>query len=229
MRKPLPTEWLLAHVVGPDRAAAIYGDLLELAEIRGSLWFWTAYTRTLVRLCWRLSAAFLLGYVCYIVVSPTVRGVWTLFETYPSPWSSILQWVVKPLWFLAPYALVRYGRRDRLAQVVSLLFLLIAAGSYSYIYAVWVTMTAIAVSGLIAASFFAGWRRPAAATVALVILGMAAPGIRNLLLPPIFKPGMSIYPTLFRLDLPVLILLAAVCSGLHSRLLRPRLEEGVHV
>jgi hypothetical protein len=116
-----------------------------------------------------------------------------------------------------------------LAQVVSLLFLLIAAGSYSYIYAVWVTMTAIAVSGLIAASFFAGWRRPAAATVALVILGMAAPGGRDLLLPPMLKSSMDSDATLLWLDLPVLVFLAVVCTVLHNRLCRPRLEEGVHV
>ena len=41
----------------PTRAAAIYGDLTEMAATRGRLWFWAAYARTLFALTWRIVLA----------------------------------------------------------------------------------------------------------------------------------------------------------------------------
>jgi hypothetical protein len=38
MRKIPPAEWLLSQDIGSDRAAAIMGDLEELAATRGRLW-----------------------------------------------------------------------------------------------------------------------------------------------------------------------------------------------
>ena len=59
-----PTEWLLARIAGPNRAAAIMGDLVELSSTRGRLWFWTAYARTLISLGWRTGgSAFILAFV----------------------------------------------------------------------------------------------------------------------------------------------------------------------
>ena len=43
MPKPTPAEWLLARLTEPERAAAIYGDLTEMAATRGRLWFAAAY------------------------------------------------------------------------------------------------------------------------------------------------------------------------------------------
>src|ERR1019366_8492863 len=55
---PAIAEWLLARVTDPTRAAAILGDLTEMAATRGRLWFWTAYARTLITLGWRAPVAF---------------------------------------------------------------------------------------------------------------------------------------------------------------------------
>ena len=41
----------------PTRAAAIIGDLTEMAATRGRLWFWAAYPRTLISLGWRTPVA----------------------------------------------------------------------------------------------------------------------------------------------------------------------------
>ncbi len=50
MPKPTPAEWLLARLTEPERAAAIYGDLTEMAATRSRLWFWTNYFRALISL-----------------------------------------------------------------------------------------------------------------------------------------------------------------------------------
>ena len=52
------SEALLARLTDPTRAAAIYGDLVELAASRGRAWFWLAYLRTLATLLWRTPTAF---------------------------------------------------------------------------------------------------------------------------------------------------------------------------
>src|ERR1019366_375463 len=60
-RRPLPStspaESILALFAGPDRAAAILGDLTEMAATRGRAWFLTAYARTLVSFTWRIVLA----------------------------------------------------------------------------------------------------------------------------------------------------------------------------
>ena len=50
MPKTAVPEWLLARFVGPVRATAILGDLLEISTTRGGLWLWAAYARTLISL-----------------------------------------------------------------------------------------------------------------------------------------------------------------------------------
>ena len=55
-RQPAP-EALLALIAGPARAAAILGDLTEMAATRGRLWFYAAYARTLFSLTWRIVLA----------------------------------------------------------------------------------------------------------------------------------------------------------------------------
>ncbi len=135
-RKSQPTEWFLARFVGHDRASAILGDLLEISATRGRLWFWTAYVRTLVTLGWRAPAAFLCTYLC-------IRSTWWwtgirtsmhwLFRWVPyaapvhhMPLAIRLQFLVGPLYglyFLAPFAVLCFGLRDRLARLALVLFL----------------------------------------------------------------------------------------------------------
>ena len=71
------TEWLLARLTTPTRAAAIMGDLDELAATRARLWFWIAYTRTLISLGWRTPVAFLCAYAC-------TRSYWLLTAMHTS-------------------------------------------------------------------------------------------------------------------------------------------------
>jgi hypothetical protein len=144
-----PTEWLLARLTDPTRAAAIYGDLTEMAASRGRLWFWTAYLRTLVTFGWRTPVAFLTAYAFSTWVAigafPTIHSVlrsfyrhvqnkphqaiWNVFNrtvhhTTAHFWQIPLGDSLIALWFILPFVLVRFGLRDRLTQLASAIFLL---------------------------------------------------------------------------------------------------------
>ena len=136
------TNGLLARLTTPDRAAAILGDLTELAAIRGRLWFWTAYARTLVTLGWRTPVAFLLAYAFSSWVAlggfPTIHSLfhsfyrnahrkphaalWHVFDRTSHYTAAHTLWQVPlgdsliALWFVLPFVLIRFGLRDRVAQ-----------------------------------------------------------------------------------------------------------------
>ncbi len=92
-------EVILSLATTPDRAASTAGDLLEEADTRGSLWFWSSVLRTAGSLLWRdfrsaplrmlwlglwgFLAILELTFVILLVVSVTAAGV-------PNP---------APLWF----------------------------------------------------------------------------------------------------------------------------------
>jgi hypothetical protein len=46
MRNASVAEWILSRVTGPERAASIVGDLIESADSRGGVWFWSSVIRT---------------------------------------------------------------------------------------------------------------------------------------------------------------------------------------
>lgn len=188
-----PAESLLAQVAGPTRAAAMMGDLDELAANRGRFWFWTEYIRTLVSLGWRTPVAFLMAYAFSTWVAigafPTVHSVlrsfyrhvphkphaalWHVFDrtvhhTTAHVWQIPLGDSLIALWFILPFVVVRFGLRDRLTQLASAIFLLtipyFSLDTAGVNFAGFVT-TAI----LLAALSLRTWRRPMvvlAATVA---------------------------------------------------------------
>jgi hypothetical protein len=152
MPKSTPAEWLLARLTDPTRAAALYGDLIELSSTRGRLWFFAAYLRTVGSLCWRPYAAFLVGYLCFLVASVTFQRPWVgpgarlqshliaMLQQGAVPLLSLLPFAVErlffpiagpllvgitvPLRFVFPYAAVRYGVLDRFVQLAGATFLI---------------------------------------------------------------------------------------------------------
>ena len=127
------TEWLLARIAGPDRAAAIMGDLTEMAATRGRLWFAAAYVRTLVSLGWRAPVAFLCAYICtrHNWLGYVIFGSLGLFHRIPpnDPAHTgrrsqmLLELFLIALNLILPFVLVRFGLRDRLTQLASAIFL----------------------------------------------------------------------------------------------------------
>jgi hypothetical protein len=177
MRKTSTAEWLLARFTNGDRAAAILGDLTELSATRGRLWFWTAYTRTLVTLGWRAPVALVAAYACFkshwVGHAEQSLAHW-LARWFPNAdiryfsyhWEEPLVTMLQALVFLLPFVLVRFGPRDRLTRLACAFFLLslLLTNRLSALYLVG-TLTAIAVPAVLC---LRAWRRPM--TVLLVAL-----------------------------------------------------------
>jgi hypothetical protein len=145
MHKTSLPEWLLARLTDRDRAAAILGDLTEMAATRGRLWFVTAYARTLITLGWRTPVAVVAAVVSVKYVrrfglsgllytlhlsATSFNGIrlWYQQHNYLAhlahfSWIASLS-AVFTLWILLPYAAFRFGVRNRLTYLAGTLFLL---------------------------------------------------------------------------------------------------------
>jgi len=170
---PAITEWLLARVAGSARAAAILGDLTEMAETRGRFWFWIAYARTLLALGWRTPVALIVTYA-YLhsiwVLRAILSSMHWLFRwvpyAHPAYQPPVWWFYLRPLeslltglYFLVPFLLVRFGLRDRLTQLASML-LLLGLTSYSNRLLVDIPVVALTAVAVFVALCLRPWRRP---------------------------------------------------------------------
>jgi len=233
--KVIPSEWLLARVAGTGRAAAILGDLLEIAATRGSLWFWMAYARTIISLGWRTPV----GYLCSLaslriilgIIVHMRRGYGTshLMEAgifgEDSPHIRALFMNLSLLMgqcmiFVVPFTLVRFGLRDRLTRLACAL-LLVAIPVYSLrplLMDLSGVLTALAVVTALVSPL---WRRPLAVLAATGITSMASFGI----LASLQRGGilrLSASTRLICIDAGIAIAVV-VCLYLHRLLLRERI------
>ena len=167
--QPAPAEWLLARVAGPTRATAILGDLLEISSTRGRLWFWIAYLRTLVSLGWRAPVAFLWAYICTLHpwLGYIIFGSLGIFHLIPPndpahagrSSQMLLQLFLNAINLIIPFALVRFGRRDRFTQLACAIFLL-TIPLYSHTQGGTEIADIAAAAAILAALSLPAWRRP---------------------------------------------------------------------
>jgi hypothetical protein len=90
MLKPRIAERILALVTSRDRASSTVGDLMEIAQTRGVVWFWADILRTALSMAWRDIRAddgriallavlgFVLQFVCCSIVLELMSFVWIL-------------------------------------------------------------------------------------------------------------------------------------------------------
>jgi hypothetical protein len=149
------------------------GDLTEMAATRGRLWFWTAYARTLITLGWRTPVALIVtyAYLHSIWVFTAIRSsMHWLFRwvpyAHPAYQPPVWWFYLRPLgslltglYFLVPFLLVRFGLRDRLTQLASMLFLLGLTG-YSNRLLVDIPVEALTAVAVFVALCLRPWRRP---------------------------------------------------------------------
>jgi len=243
------SEALLARLTDPTRAAAIYGDLVELAASRGRAWFWLAYLRTLATLLWRTPTAFLCGCLslslgAFVVghrsrYIPHQAGTLTIVPHFIAsliPFAGIfLIGMATPLWFLVPFGLVRYGARDRLVRLSSLLALLGTAAFFDFA-ALSLASALVAVLVMTYALCASRWRKPMAIITASAVTGLTAlvvfydvmaklyhPPIVNLYEPHTAAWIIAKVPAVVAMAVP-----AIVCSWMHDRILRSDYTEGQH-
>ena len=173
MPKTALPEWLLAHIVGPDRASVILGDLLEISAIRGRLWFWTAYTRTLISLGWRTPVALILTVVSFKYVRLwLLKGVRSLLIGHPITLASLggrsyfhsACWILSLqtvfyLWIVLPYVAIRFGLRNRLTYLAFGL-LLVSVPVYALLPSAVYSAGILNALVTVAALALPLWRRP---------------------------------------------------------------------
>jgi len=223
------------------------GDLLEVSASRGRLWFWTAYTRTLIALGWRTPVAFLCAYAfstwmatgAFPMIRSLVRKHFRdAYHNAPrvifhvSPWHAPLGICLTSLWFILPFVLVRFGLRDRLAQLSCAIFLLTIP--YITLLPAGVNFAGLFAIILVAAALsLRAWRRhmivlaasiaPIAIATSLSLKIVLSPKIWYLFLPsgytlsgPQLQRALHLYRGL------ELCIAAVVCSYLYRRLLQSK-------
>jgi hypothetical protein len=231
-------ESLLALIAGSDRAAAILGDLTEMAATRGRLWFWTAFTRTLISLGWRTPVAFvfaiasvrfIFGRVLPLLENHRITHLRDagLFGVY-NPHLRLVTWntsmvISQCLFFALPFAIVRFGLRNRVTQLACSLLLLAAP---VYTLRPWVMdlsglLTALAVA---AALLFPHCRRPMIVLTTMCFAAIAAVVTCVYILVTIFHQNFF---TLSASKMSIcddigLALAVVICLYLNRRLLRQR-------
>lgn len=232
MPKKPAAEALLALFAGQERAAAIYGDLTEMAASRGRVWFAAAYARTLFSLTWRIVLALFVADVgrelmfnlagLYFRVTParwrTTDGPYLLDHTGP-----LLACIMSTLWFALPFAAVRYGLRDRF---VRLTFAVAAGTTVAFLFIPWASLLCAAATLVLAGAAFtsSAWRKPLEVllwTGAAGLLMVAVSSAIRFQLPRAFPGGHTLLARSVN-ELAfggALLVLAFVCSRMHRLLL----------
>ncbi len=123
MHSALIAEWLLARFMGRKQAASIVGDLLELKQLKGNLWFWYSLVGVVIVLFWRRPLAFvaalIFGFMAFAGLQATdIMGIPPLLSgNYNYPWMNLCWVLFAILLFVLTYATIRYGLRDRVTQL----------------------------------------------------------------------------------------------------------------
>jgi len=229
-----PAESLLALFAAPDRAAAILGDLTEMAHTRGRLWFFVAYARTLFSLTRRILLALVVATIARQIIVNSfhipLRHILAAWGTTNGPFlfsfmGQILAFITDTLWFVLPFAAARYGVRDRFVQFT---FAVSVGATVAFLFIPFASLLcAIATLALAAiAAISPTWRKPlivlfsAVATAFLAIPAVNATDALILSCHPAGSAGSVLThygPMLaFRSSL---LAVAIVCSRLHRRLL----------
>jgi hypothetical protein len=235
MPNPSPAESFLALIAGRDRAAAILGDLTEMAATRGRLWFAAAYLRTLLALTWRIVLALFVADIgrqtifdlfhLYLRHTPAVwrdaTGSWLDLLNESGP---LLACIMSTLWFALPFAAVRYGLRDRFVQLT---FAVAMGTTLAFLAIPWTSLVCAAATLVLAIAAFTSrtWRKPLEVLLWSGAAGLAMIAASNavrLRVPLLFAHDHRMlvgnaFALLFQTGL---LTLAFVCSRMHTLLLR---------
>lgn len=238
MHKAGIAEWILKHSAGEERGTAMYGDLVEMAAVRGKAWFALAYLRTLVSFSWRIVLALFIAEIGR-------EALFDLFHVYlrytPAAWRSasgsfvdllnlsgpLLACIMSTLWFALLFAVVRYGRRDPFVRLTALVT---TGTTIAFLAIPWISLIAASATLALAcgALLNSRWRGAFEAlawtgTAGLLSLGaFTVLSHRFLLQHPIVTLSLGGHP--HAVDALVfsfqgsLLLVAVVCSRVHHRM-----------
>lgn len=226
MRNVRLAELVIRLFTSRKRAAALMGDLLEARSQRGSVWFWFSIVRVIFSLGWRLFGGVGMSYfmgLCWLDILEKPSSMYAP-HLVPAPWDGVfiaISGIGMILWFVAPYAFLRFGFRDRLAAVSCFFAWAVSLGVYFWwVPEVVVVCLVAVVGGSIWALTSPEWRR------AFVALVCATAGSLVAALGVMYLEGiwqMRVYPNAAGIKSPVtglfvgafVLLIGAICSIAH--------------
>jgi hypothetical protein len=151
-------EAILCWVTTRDRATAIVGDLVEIREQKGTVWFWLSAAGVLLSLVWRWPIAFVASFYAgawsFAAFLMATTGINAHHPQPDYPWGLVVEGLVfvgSCAVALSVFACIRYGLRDRATQMV------LAWGTLAtaVIYLWWVPAVLLAcITGAVALGFY---------------------------------------------------------------------------
>lgn len=233
MRNAAWAEWTIARFVDRRRAASIVGDLLETGAQTGTFGFWLSVTRIVFSFIWRPAVAFVAAYV-FGLIGRRVTIAALIHAGSREPLPSVVWLFGNVLWMAVSYAAIRYGLRDKFAQLaLGLCGLVTIIMFYRWTLAVAFACIALALTILVASVRSAQRNRTWAALTTAVVFGFGGSLLLRGALAKLF------YYQLVRSDLGTTMVsicfwLLAVwitttaCGRMHDRLLR-RDQQGTQI
>ena len=123
MRSVSLADWILRRVAGREQAASMVGDLVEISQHKGMVWFWFSVFSVVVARGWRPVLGLILA---------TYSGFWISFLLYteslgshakhrsPELWKpvcmTVLAFGISLCWAMV-YCALRFGVRNRFVQM----------------------------------------------------------------------------------------------------------------
>jgi hypothetical protein len=236
-------EWIIARLSDRDRAASIIGDLLESRGEENPAWFWWSVAGVVLSLVWRSLVGFVVAYLCLsflaharaLMQCPHARGSW--FSPLMDCPSAMLHHEPPQIWMpffaggvlisiVAPYAVVRYGFRDRFAQLTVALFApTVVVLFYWWVSAVILLSLLLVLSIVAFAAAFVDGRRALLVLTAALVIGYGgmqlAPHLADWYLE--FTSPSAIRTVIAEHSVPILsvAMLLVACNLMHRLLMRP--------
>ena len=236
MREADWAEWMIARFTSRDRAASIVGDLLESQLHRGALWFWLSFIGIVLSLNRRRLVAFFIAFVCFHFLRGLPMPVFAPLSGRPPAdeplemWQSFfvfLGWIAMLLWVVTPYALLRYGFRDRFGQV-ALAFCVPITTAIFYWWIPGIVVTCMALALCIPISSVVFNRRPSVLLALVLALVLGYCGVQLTLYLAAWYLELAspsaILSLLVNRDLAPFfgaVVLTFACGWAHQRLLQP--------
>jgi hypothetical protein len=236
MRSAIGAEWIIAQFTDRSRATGIVGDLLETATRRGTFWFWLSVGGIVLSLIWRRTIAFVVAFygglfwrhVFLVLVEEHTRPNAFYAWDPRSPLSSVM-WFGVVLSMATFYAAIRYGLRDKFAQLaLGLWGLFTIVMLYQSIPVVTVLSIALALSILFASVRSAQRRRASLALGAALVFAFVASllslylraGLENLFYYSLSRSDLERTIVNVCFSLLVAWVATATSAQVHDRLLR---------
>jgi hypothetical protein len=201
MRSASIADWILRRVAGKEQAASMVGDLMEISQHKGMMWFWFSVIGVVAARVWRPALGLVLAaYSGFWIV---LRLSMELFAHHvkhrpPERWVPVSEVVLSVGGYLCVatvYSAIRFGVRDRFVQSAFAIEAVYVGLIYGWWQPVVLGCCIASFAGVVAISAMSGERRRAV----LILPVVAATGYLSVYLAGFL---LTIYSVLFHPEFP---------------------------